>query len=284
MEIAKTVADARTKIQEARNQGWSVGLVPTMGALHAGHGSLISAAKAENDFVVVSIFVNPTQFAPTEDLDAYPRTWDADLRLAERLGADLIFAPPVPEMYPEGDCTRVEVVGPLTQILCGRSRPTHFRGVSTVVAKLFGITWPDRAYFGQKDGQQAQVIRRMTRDLFLPIDIRVMPIIRETDGLAMSSRNAYLSGDERRGALALSKALALAQKMIIGEGQRDRSALLAAIERSIREEPLARLDYAEIYTFPDLAETGPTLQGQIFIGLAVKFGGARLIDNAVIKC
>jgi pantoate--beta-alanine ligase len=254
-----------------------------MGALHEGHGSLIRAACSENDYVVVSNFVNPTQFGPTEDLAAYPRSLSADCRLAAEIGAQAVLAPEVSEMYPEGDCTWVEVRGHLTEILCARTRPTHFRGVTTVVAKLFNIVGPCRAYFGQKDGQQAQVIRRMITDLFMPVELRIMPLIREADGLALSSRNAYLSPEERRAALVLSRSLQEAKKMM-EEGRRDKSTLLNHIIEKIEAEPLGTLDYAEIYQFPDLRETGETLSGRVFIGLAVKFGGARLIDNIVVDC
>lgn len=281
MKIFTDIKELRVDLDRARAAGHSVGLVPTMGALHEGHGSLIRAACAENGYVVVSNFVNPTQFAPTEDLDAYPRSLEADCRLAKEIGAQAVFAPEVQEMYPEGDSTWVEVTGHLTGILCGRTRPTHFRGVTTVVAKLFNIVGPCRAYFGQKDGQQAQVIRRMIQDLFMPVELRIMPLIRESDGLAMSSRNAYLSLEERRAALVLSRTLNEAKKMMEG-GQRDKAAVVAFITDKIKAEPLGALDYAEIYQFPDLSEMGATLSGQVFIGLAVKFGSARLLDNVVV--
>lgn len=281
MKIFTNIKELREDLERARAAGQSVGLVPTMGALHEGHGSLIRAACAENGYVVVSNFVNPTQFAPTEDLDAYPRSLEADCRLAKEIGAQAVFAPEVQEMYPEGDSTWVEVTGHLTGILCGRTRPTHFRGVTTVVAKLFNIVGPCRAYFGQKDGQQAQVIRRMINDLFMPVELRIMPLIRERDGLAMSSRNAYLSSEERQAALVLSRTLNDAKKMMQG-GQRDKVAIVDFITDSIKSESLGSLDYAEIYQFPDLSEMGATLSGRVFIGLAVKFGGARLIDNVVV--
>lgn len=281
MKIFTGIKELREDLDRARAAGQSVGLVPTMGALHEGHGSLIRAACAENTYVVVSNFVNPTQFAPTEDLDAYPRSLEADCRLAKEIGAQAVFAPEVQEMYPIGDSTWVEVTGHLTGILCGRTRPTHFRGVTTVVAKLFNIVGPCRAYFGQKDGQQAQVIRRMINDLFMPVELRIMPLIRESDGLAMSSRNAYLSPEERRAALVLSRTLDEAKKMMEG-GQRDKAAIVNFITDSLKSEALGTLDYAEIYQFPNLSEMGATLSGQVFIGLAVKFGGARLIDNVVV--
>ena len=282
MRILTTVQEMRSVWREAKDKKQSVGLVPTMGALHKGHASLIEAARAENDLVVMSLFVNPTQFAPTEDLAAYPRDLQGDAKVAEAAGADIIFAPAVSDMYPEGDSTWVEVSGHLTSILCGRSRPGHFRGVSTVVTKLFNIVRPDRAYFGQKDGQQAQIIRRMTVDLFMPIDIRIMPLIREDDGLALSSRNSYLSAEERRAALVLSHGLKEAEELIRG-GERNKEVVLAKLKSAIEAEPLADLNYAEIYTFPELGEFDGELKGSVFIALAVKFGGARLIDNVVVE-
>lgn len=281
MKLLKTVQEVRQFCHEQRKKSRSIGLVPTMGALHAGHASLIKAASQENDVVVVSVFINPTQFGPTEDLSSYPRTLDADCILAEQMGADIVFAPAAQEMYPFGEGVWVEVTGHITQILCGRSRPTHFRGVTTVVSKLFNIVMPDRAYFGQKDGQQAQVIRRMAKDLFMPIDIRIMPIIREHDGLALSSRNIYLSEDERKAALVLSLSLKNAQAMI-GSGERDADKVLAAIKQEIASESLAELDYAELYSFPTLDEIKHDLDGEIFIALAVKIGTTRLIDNIII--
>lgn len=281
MRICTTVSETTAALNQARAEGLTVGLVPTMGALHQGHASLIRAACAENDFVAVSIFVNPTQFAPTEDFTAYPRPLQEDCRLAEEIGADLVFAPEVEEMYPDGEATWVEVAGPLTSILCGRSRPTHFRGVTTVVAKLFNIAGPCRAYFGQKDAQQAQVIRRMAADLFMPVEVRIMPIVRESDGLAISSRNAYLSPEERRGALVLSRSLAEAERLI-RQGRRDPKEIIGRVTELIAAEPLAALDYAEIYNFPQMTEIDKEVSGQVFIGLAVKFGRARLIDNIVV--
>ncbi len=198
MILCKTVAELRAELAIARNEGRTIGLVPTMGALHEGHASLIRAANMENDLVVVSVFVNPTQFGPNEDLDSYPRTLEADCLIAEREGADIVFAPTAKEMYPSEDMTWVEVTGGITNVLCGRSRPTHFRGVTTVVSKLFNLAQPDRAYFGQKDAQQVQVLAKMVKDLFFNLQLRIMPIVREADGLAKSSRNTYLSPEERR--------------------------------------------------------------------------------------
>jgi pantoate--beta-alanine ligase len=259
-----------------------VGLVPTMGALHAGHASLIKAARAETDFVVVSVFVNPTQFGPTEDLEAYPRSLAEDCRLAETLGADVAFAPSVEELYPHGEGVWVEITGRLTGILCGRARPTHFRGVATVVTKLFNLSGADKAYFGQKDGQQAQVITRISEDLFMPVQIRIMPIVREDDGLALSSRNAYLSPEQRRAALILARSLSAA-RAAIEDGETDPEAVKALLANNIAAEPLASLEYAEIYAFPSLDEPGGRLSGEVFLALAVRIGRTRLIDNIVVK-
>ncbi|MBQ2134196.1 MAG: pantoate--beta-alanine ligase, partial [Phascolarctobacterium sp.] len=213
MKLIKTVAELREEVALAKSKGETIGLVPTMGALHEGHASLIKAANMENDCVIVSVFVNPTQFAPNEDLDAYPRTLEADCVLAEKMGADIVFAPSPKEMYPSEDDTWVEVTGDITKVLCGRSRPIHFRGVTTVVTKLFNLAQPDRAYFGQKDAQQVEVLKRMVKDLFFNIQLRIMPIVREKDGLAKSSRNTYLSTEERTAALVLNSNLKTAQKL-----------------------------------------------------------------------
>ena len=283
MQVLKTITEVRGICTKQRAKGAKIGLVPTMGALHAGHASLIKAASTENDFVIVSVFVNPTQFAPTEDLSAYPRTLDADCILAEQMGADAVFAPTAEEMYPFGQgSTWVEVTGNITGILCSRSRPTHFRGVTTIVAKLFNIVQPDQAYFGQKDGQQAQIITRMARELFMPIDVRVMPIVREADGLALSSRNVYLSREERAAALVLSQSLEKA-RALVEQGEKDANSLLAEIRRMIGEELLAIIDYAEIYSFPELTEFKEDMAGKVFIALAVKIGKTRLIDNIIVE-
>ena len=201
MKLCRTTAELREEIALAKAAGKTIGLVPTMGALHEGHASLIKAAAMENELVVVSVFVNPTQFGPNEDLDAYPRTLDADCKLAESCGADIVFAPTPAEMYPSEDMTWVEVTGDITKVLCGRTRPIHFRGVTTVVAKLFNLAQPDHAYFGQKDAQQAEVLKRMVKDLFFNVKLRIMPIVREADGLAKSSRNTYLSKQQPRNRL-----------------------------------------------------------------------------------
>ena len=282
MKIITTVKEMREEVGRARREGLSVGLVPTMGALHEGHASLIRAARAENGLAAVSIFVNPTQFGPGEDLSAYPRDLEKDARLVEELKTDLIFAPTVEEMYPTGNGTWVEVSGHLSQILCGRSRPIHFRGVTTVVAKLLNAVTPDRAYFGQKDGQQVRVVQRMVLDMLWPVEIRVMPIIREADGLALSSRNVYLTPDQRRSALVLSRSLAEAGQWF-ENGRRDKTALLDHLKTMIAAAPEAEIDYVEILNYPELTETGAELSGRIYIALAVKFGKARLIDNRVYE-
>ena len=282
MKLVKTVAELQKIVKETKKAGKSIGLVPTMGALHEGHASLIKAARAENDFTIVSDFVNPTQFGPTEDLDAYPRTLDHDCKLAEEMGADVLFAPSPNEMYPSRDMTWVEVTGDITKVLCGRTRPIHFRGVATVVSKLFNLAQPDKAYFGQKDAQQAQVLKRMVKDLFFPLEIRVMPIVREADGLAKSSRNVYLNKAERSAAVILSKALAKA-KAAFEAGERDSAKLIALVTEMIQTEPLSNIDYVEMYQLPDLTPAEKTITTDHLLAVAVKFGTTRLIDNVVLQ-
>lgn len=282
MKLVHTVAELREEVAAAKVKGLTIGLVPTMGALHEGHASLISAANKENDFVVVSVFVNPTQFGPNEDLDAYPRTLDADCRLAEKMGADVVFAPAPKEMYPSEDDTWVEVTGDITKVLCGRTRPIHFRGVTTVVTKLFNLAQPDRAYFGQKDAQQVEVLKRMVKDLFFNLQLRIMPIVREADGLAKSSRNTYLSAEEREAALVLSRSLKAA-KAQYDAGERDAAKLTAAVTASIEQEPMANIDYVEIYALPELKAASNPLTGSNLLAVAVKFGTTRLIDNVVLE-
>ena len=282
MILCKTVAELRSEIARAKAEGKTIGLVPTMGALHEGHASLVKAANQENDVVVVSVFVNPTQFGPTEDLDSYPRTLDADCKLAEAQGADIVFAPSPKEMYPSEDMTWVEVTGDVTKVLCGRSRPIHFRGVTTVVSKLFNLAQPDRAYFGQKDAQQVQVLKRMVKDLFFNLQLRIMPIVREADGLAKSSRNTYLSAEERQAGLILSKSLKHA-KELFAAGERDPQKLVAATTAMIKTEPMADIDYVEIYQMPDLNECQTPMQGENLLALAVRFGTTRLIDNTILE-
>ena len=282
MKLVKTVAELQKIVKETKKAGKSIGLVPTMGALHEGHASLIKAAHAENDFTIVSDFVNPTQFGPTEDLDAYPRTLDHDCKLAEEMGADVLFAPSPNEMYPSRDMTWVEVTGDITKVLCGRTRPIHFRGVATVVSKLFNLAQPDKAYFGQKDAQQAQVLKRMVKDLFFPLEIRVMPIVREADGLAKSSRNVYLNAAERSAAVILSKALAKA-KAAFEAGERDSAKLIALVTEMIQTEPLSNIDYVEMYQLPDLTPAEKTITTDHLLAVAVKFGTTRLIDNVILQ-
>ena len=282
MKLVKTVAELQKIVKETKKAGKSIGLVPTMGALHEGHASLIKAAHAENDFTIVSDFVNPTQFGPTEDLDAYPRTLDHDCKLAEEMGADVLFAPSPNEMYPSRDMTWVEVTGDITKVLCGRTRPIHFRGVATVVSKLFNLAQPDKAYFGQKDAQQAQVLKRMVKDLFFPLEIRVMPIVREADGLAKSSRNVYLNKAERSAAVILSKSLAKA-KAAFEAGERDSAKLIALVTEMIQTEPLSNIDYVEMYQLPDLKPAEKTVTTDHLLAVAVKFGTTRLIDNIILQ-
>lgn len=282
MILCKTVEELRNEIAIAKTAGKTIGLVPTMGALHEGHASLVKAANQENDVVVVSVFVNPTQFGPNEDLDSYPRTLDADCKLAEAQGADIVFAPSPKEMYPSDDMTWVEVTGDVTKVLCGRSRPIHFRGVTTVVSKLFNLAQPDRAYFGQKDAQQVQVLKRMVKDLFFNLQMRIMPIVREADGLAKSSRNTYLSAEERQAGLILSKSLKHAQELFAA-GERDPQQLVAATTALIKTEPMADIDYVEIHQMPDLNECQNPMQGENLLALAVRFGTTRLIDNTILE-
>jgi pantoate--beta-alanine ligase len=280
MLLTTTIPATRAAITAARAAGKTIGLVPTMGALHAGHASLIRAARAETGFVVVSIFVNPTQFGPNEDLSRYPRTFDADRELCQAEGADLIFLPSPAEMYPPNYHTFVEVTG-LQDGLCGTSRPGHFRGVATVVLKLFNIVTPDLAYFGQKDAQQARIIEQMTADLNLPLRIRTCPIVREPDGLALSSRNRYLNPTDRRHAVVLYQALREAEQAIAA-GERSAETIRQLLTQRVQATPGAQLDYAALVEAQSLQPV-TTLQGKTLIALAVKFGSTRLIDNIVVS-
>lgn len=280
MTIAQTIQETRNIIKEWRRQGYTIGLVPTMGYLHDGHASLMKKAKESCQKVVVSIFVNPMQFGANEDLSTYPRDLEADSRLCESLGVDLIFHPSVEEMYDPGFCSFVDMTG-LTKELCGKSRPIHFRGVCTVVTKLFNIVTPDKAFFGQKDAQQLAVIKRMTADLNMDIEIVGCPIIREEDGLARSSRNVYLNTEERQAALILSKTIQLGQQMV-QQGTRSASQLLAAMKASLESEPLARIDYVEAVSM-DTIQPIDTLQGQVLVAMAVFIGKTRLIDNFIVE-
>ena len=280
MNIVTTIDEVRTQVRAWRKEGLTVGLVPTMGYLHEGHQSLIARSVAENDRTVVSDFVNPIQFGPSEDLATYPRDIDRDAALCEATGADLIFHPEASEMYAPDFCTYVDM-DHLTKGLCGASRPIHFRGVCTVVSKLFHIVQPDRAYFGQKDAQQLAVIRRMVRDLNMPLDIVGCPIIREADGLAKSSRNTYLSAEERQAALCLSRALNKG-KAAIDAGETDAAKVKAIITAEIEAEPLSRIDYVEIVDWNNLEPVDSTT-GSILAAVAVYIGKTRLIDNFIIE-
>ncbi len=279
IKIVKTVAEVRELVKAQKRAGKSVGLVPTMGYLHEGHKSLIVRAVKENDFVVVSDFVNPTQFGPNEDFESYPRDINKDAELCELAGADVIFNPEADEMY-QNQLTGVTMSG-ITEHLCGASRPTHFNGVCQVVAKLFNIVTPDRAYFGEKDAQQLMVIKKMVKDLNFDIEIVGCPIIREDDGLAKSSRNTYLNADERQAALCLSRSLREAKKMIEA-GERDADTIRNVIRTEIEKEPLARIDYVEVV---DLNTLAPTYKicGGILTAIAVNIGKTRLIDNFIIE-
>lgn len=281
MQHFETVDQLRTYLKEARLRQQSIGLVPTMGALHEGHLSLMRIAAKENDIVVASIFLNPTQFGPQEDLATYPRKLEEDARLAAQAGVTALFYPPVEEIYRSGNATWVEVIGSLTENLCGRSRPGHFRGVTTVVSRLFNIVQPDRAYFGQKDVQQVQVLKRMIQDLFFDIQLRVVPIVREADGLAMSSRNVYLSIKERQAALILSRSLEEARR-IVNAGVRNTAAIEAAVAAFIQKEPLAEIDYVEL-VHPDDLMRRERLETVGILAIAVRIGKTRLIDNTFLE-
>ncbi len=280
--IVTDIPPLRQAVAEARRHGRTIGLVPTMGALHAGHLSLVKAAREETGFVVVSIFVNPTQFGPNEDLSRYPRPLQRDLELCEKNGVDLVFHPQPAVMYPPDYRTFVEVTG-LQDVLCGASRPGHFRGVATVVLKLFNLVQADRAYFGQKDAQQVRIIRQMVRDLNVPVEIRVCPIIREADGLALSSRNEYLGPEERRQATVLYRALSEA-RWRIEAGERDAAAVRQAMVEQIISAPSAVLDYAAVVDAVSLqALSRIEAERPVLLALAVRFGGTRLIDNMLIQ-
>lgn len=280
MKIAETIAEVRAEVKEWRKQGLSIGLVPTMGFLHEGHQSLIERACRENDRVVVSDFVNPVQFGPGEDLASYPRDLERDAEVCRKAGADLIFHPTPEEMYFPDFSTYVNMEL-LSEELCGKTRPTHFRGVCTVVSKLFHIVAPDRAYFGQKDAQQLAIIKRMVRDLNFDIEIVGCPIVREADGLAKSSRNTYLSLEERQAALVLSKAVALGQSMA-EQGEKDAEKIVSAMKKLISEEPMARIDYVQAVdavTVQPIKEMTPP----VLVAMAVYIGKTRLIDNFIYE-
>jgi pantoate--beta-alanine ligase len=279
MEVVETIEKIRTIISKAKSAGKKIGFVPTMGALHEGHFSLIRAAKKQCGFVVVSIFVNPTQFGPGEDIDKYPRPFDADIKACKSLGVDVVFAPSVEQMYPAKNLTWVDVEK-LTESLCGKSRPGHFRGVATVCAKLFNIVQPDIAFFGQKDAQQAVVVQQMVADLNMPLKIVVCPTVREQDGLAMSSRNAYLTAGQRKDAALLYAALQKAE-VFIAEGERKSETIVGEMEKILKISKQIKIEYISIVdarTLDGLDEA----KGKILIALAVKLGSARLVDNIIV--
>jgi pantoate--beta-alanine ligase len=280
MKICATIPEARAACRDARASSKRLGLVPTMGALHEGHLSLVRAAKAQCDAVAVSIFVNPTQFGPTEDLSKYPRPFDRDSQLLEKEGVDILFAPSVDEIYPNGQVTWVLVEG-LSEKLDGRSRPGHFRGVTTIVSKLFHILEPDAAFFGQKDAAQLAVIRRMVEDLNFPVEIVACPIVRESDGLAMSSRNAYLNREERGRALVLQRSLQQVQQEFQA-GQRIAAQLISAAKKVFAREPQVVLDYFEIVD-PGTLDPVERISQKTLIAVAAYVGSTRLIDNIVLN-
>ncbi|WAM33259.1 pantoate--beta-alanine ligase [Caldicellulosiruptor morganii] len=280
MDVIRTIQEMKNVVKNLKNQGKTIGFVPTMGYLHEGHLSLVRRSKSENDITIMSIFVNPIQFGPNEDYDRYPRDFERDRSLAEKEGVDYIFYPSVQEMYPDGFKTVVSVKK-ITEIMCGRSRPGHFDGVATVVLKLFNIVNPDRAYFGQKDAQQLAVIKQMVKDLNLDIEIVPCPIVREADGLAMSSRNVYLSEQERKSATVLYRALTLA-KDLIERGERNTLKLKKVMEDLILNEKHTKIDYIEFVDY-ETFEIITKIEGKVLIALAVFVGTTRLIDNIIVE-
>ena len=279
MQIFKTIENMRAASRMARHAGKRVGFVPTMGALHEGHLSLVRASKAQSDVVAASIFVNPTQFGPNEDFSKYPRTFERDCELFTKEGVELLFAPTVDEMYPAGAVTYVTVEG-MSEQLCGKSRPGHFRGVTTVVSKLFNIVEPAIAFFGQKDAAQVAIIRRMVRDLNIPVEIAVCPIVREADGLAMSSRNAYLDPQQRKAALVLHRALQEVQRQF-KLGESNASNLIEHGRQVFAQEPSVRLDYLEIVNTENLEALGK-IECPALVAVAAYLGKTRLIDNFIL--
>lgn len=281
MKLVKTIKEVREIVNEWKKEGLSVGLVPTMGYLHEGHQSLIEKSVSMNDRTVVSVFVNPIQFGPNEDLEAYPRDINRDMALVEAAGGDLIFNPEPSEMYP-GHFTTLVNTTEVTELLCGARRPVHFGGVCTVVSKLFNIVKPDRAYFGQKDAQQLAVIKRFVKDLNFDIEIIPCPIVREEDGLAKSSRNTYLSAEERKAALILSKSLSLGLEAV-KNGERDSKKVIEIITNNLNKEPMARIDYVEVVDNENIQRTD-VIKGEVLVAIAVYIGRTRLIDNFIYKC
>ena len=280
MEIFRTVADMQNFAAAQKKNGRVIGLVPTMGALHEGHLTLMRAAKNKCDVVIASVFVNPTQFGPNEDYDAYPRRFEEDCRKLESVGVDAVFHPEPSEMYPKGYCTYVTVDGDITHKLCGAQRPIHFRGVATVVTKLMNITRADEAFFGQKDAQQVVVVRRFVSDLNIPVHVNMVPIVREESGLARSSRNAYLSPEEKKAALVLSRSLRKA-KAAYEQGEKNVETLKHIVTAELQSEPMAVIDYVDLFSFPAL-EPIQTVDEESLLAIAVKIGKTRLIDNIII--
>ena len=280
MEIVKTVGEIRDIVKAWRREGLTVGLVPTMGYLHEGHQSLIARSAAQNDRTVVSVFVNPSQFGPNEDLEAYPRDIERDKAAVVAAGGDVIFHPEPEEMYPPHFTSFVDTTE-TTELLCGAVRPVHFRGVCAVVSKLFNIVQPDRAYFGQKDAQQLATIKRFVRDLNFDIEIVPCPIVREEDGLAKSSRNTYLNPQERKAALILSKSLTIGRQLVEA-GERDANVVATAIRQHLETEPLAKVDYVEVVDFQTVQRVN-RIAGETLVAIAVYIGKTRLIDNFIVN-
>lgn len=284
MIIANTISQVRDQVRQWRREGLTVGLVPTMGYLHEGHGSLVGKAAEDCDRVVASVFVNPTQFAPGEDLDSYPRDFERDCEILEKQGCSMVFHPSVDEMYPDGNGrtdTYIEILNDMPKQLCGRTRPNHFRGVCTVVGKLFNIVLPDKAYFGEKDAQQLAIIRRMVRDLSYGIEIVGCPIVREPDGLAKSSRNIHLKPDERKAAAVLYRSLKIAEEMA-SDGEKSSKAVTDAVRAEIEKEPLAEVEYVSAVDSLSMEPVETVGKGTL-IAIAVRIGQTRLIDNCVLN-
>ncbi|MDD7130158.1 MAG: pantoate--beta-alanine ligase [Firmicutes bacterium] len=283
MIIANTISQVRDQVRQWRREGLTVGLVPTMGYLHEGHGSLVGKAAEDCDRVVASVFVNPTQFAPGEDLASYPRDFERDCEILEKQGCSMVFHPSVDEMYPDGNGktdTYIEILNDMPKQLCGRTRPNHFRGVCTVVGKLFNIVLPDKAYFGEKDAQQLAIIRRMVRDLSYGIEIVGCPIVREPDGLAKSSRNIHLKPDERKAAVALYRSLKIAEEMA-SDGEKSSKTVTDAVRAEIEKEPLAEVEYVSAVDSLSMEPVETVGKGTL-IAIAVRIGQTRLIDNCVL--
>lgn len=283
MIIANTISQVRDQVRQWRREGLTVGLVPTMGYLHEGHGSLVGKAAEDCDRVVASVFVNPTQFAPGEDLASYPRDFERDCEILEKQGCSMVFHPSVDEMYPDGNGktdTYIEILNDMPKQLCGRTRPNHFRGVCTVVGKLFNIVLPDKAYFGEKDAQQLAIIRHMVRDLSYGIEIVGCPIVREPDGLAKSSRNIHLKPDERKAAAVLYRSLKIAEEMA-SDGEKSSKAVTDAVRAEIEKEPLAEVEYVSAVDSLSMEPVETVGKGTL-IAIAVRIGQTRLIDNCVL--